>query len=121
MKTEAKAWQKLREEAAAQLRSNFADTVLRGANGPAPALWTRLFERGAGHLRPGFAERVLRAARILPRTPSLLDQLALGAATAAFCLLSALAIHARTTHLENERNLAGWHQLAAEVQDIEEI
>ncbi len=121
MKTEAKAWQKLREAASAQLNPRFAETVLRGANGPSPGVWARLFARGALHLGPGFAERVLRAARQLPRSPSLLDQLALGAATAAFCLLGALAIDARTTYLENERNLAGWQQLAAEVQDVEEI
>lgn len=119
MKTEDQAWHDLQRHAAAQLRPDFANRVLRTAHGPQPAVWQQLQSHAAAQIRPGFAERVLRAARALPGVPSLLDQFAFSAATAALCLLGVVFMHARSTHLEEERNIAGWHQLAAEVQDID--
>lgn len=119
MKTEDQAWRELQRHAAAQLRPDFADRVLRATQGPAPAAWEQLHAHAAAQIRPGFAERVLRAARVLPGMPSLVDQLALSAATAALCLLGVVYVHARTVHQEEQRNLAGWHQLATETQDVD--
>lgn len=119
MKPEDHAWRELQRYAAAQLRPDFSQRVLRAAQGPTPAAWQQLQAHAASQLRPGFAARVLRAARIFPRVPSLLDQVALSAATAALCLLGVMFVHAHNTRLEEQQNLAGWQQLAAEVQDIE--
>jgi hypothetical protein len=119
MKTEDQAWQDLQRHASAQLRSDFASRVLLRTNGPSDAAWQRLRHEGARKLRVGFAERVLRAARALPHSPSLLDQLAFSAGTAALCLAAVVFSHAHATHLQEERNLAGWQQLAAEVQDLD--
>jgi hypothetical protein len=121
MKTEDHAWRSLQAHASAQLRTDFADRVVRRAHGPDAATWTQLNARAADQLRPGFAARVLRAARALPTAvPSLLDQLAFGAATAAICLAAVLYLHSRSTNLENERNLAGWQQIADEADDLDQ-
>ena len=119
MKTEDKAWRDLRQRAAAELRPDFAHRVLRVARGPESAAWEQLQAHAAAQLRPGFAERVLRAARALPRLPSLLDQFALSAATATLCLVGVLLMHAHNTQLQEQQNLAGWQQYAAEVQDVD--
>lgn len=119
MKTESQAWRELQQKAAAQLRPAFAERVLRTAQWPGPAAWSQLRVHAAAQLRPGFAERVLRVARGLPGVPSLLDQFALSAATAMLCLLGVLFAHAHSVHVEEQRNLAGWQQLAAEVQDVD--
>jgi hypothetical protein len=118
MKTENQAWRSLQAHASAQLRGGFADRVLRAARGPEAATWAQLRAHGAAQLRPGFAERVLRAARAVQAgVPSLFGQFAIGAATAAICLLTVVYFHSRAIRLAEERNLAGWQQLAAEVQD----
>ena len=117
MNTESQAWKKLQQDAAARLSPDFADRVLRLAQGPTPATWQQLHDRAAAEIRPGFADRVLRAARGLRRGPSVFDQLVFGAATAAVCMASVLFMHARTNHLEEERKLAGWQQLVAEAQE----
>ena len=120
MKTEDQAWRSLQAHASAQLRLNFADRVLRTAHGPDAEAWKQLQGRAAAQIRPGFAARVLRAARALPsNVPSLFDQFAFGAVTAAICLIAVIVVHARSTRLENERNLAGWQQLADETQDLD--
>ena len=121
MNTEDQAWRELQTHAAAQLRSGFADRVLRGAQGPTPAVWQQLQDYAATRLRPGFAARVLRAARSLPRVPTLFDQLALGAITITVCLLGALFMHAYSIRMEEQRNLARWQRLAAEFQDVDAI
>ena len=122
MKTENQAWRDLQAHAAAQLRADFADRTLRFAHGPAEAGWAQLRTHAAAQVRPGFAARVLRAARALPnKMPSLLDQLAFGAATAALCLAAVLYFHSRSARLENERNLAGWQQLADESDEADQI
>lgn len=121
MKNEDQAWRELRRHAAAQLRTDFSERVLRAAQGPAAETWRQLQARGAAQIRPGFAERVLRAARAFPRVPSLFDQLALGGATAAVCLLGVVFMHERTTQIEEERNIARWEQLAAELQELDSV
>jgi hypothetical protein len=120
MKPEDKAWRLLQERAASQLRNGFADRVLRGANGPRPETWRQLQAEGASKLRIGFAERVLRAARQIPGVPSMLDQFAFSAATAAVCVFAVVAVHTVYVRVESERNLAGWQQLADDAQDIEQ-
>jgi hypothetical protein len=117
MKPEEHAWRSLQHHASAQLRTGFADRVLRAAAGPAPETWRELQTHAATHLRPGFAERVLRAARELPGMPSLLDQFALSVGTAAVCAIAMFFFDAQTAKLENERNLASWQQLAMVAAD----
>ena len=107
----------MRSHAAAQLRTGFADRVLRGAHGPEVATWQALRAQGARQLRPGFAERVLRAAREMPGVPSLLDQFALSVGTAVVCAVAVFFFHARSAKLEDERNLASWQQMAQVVVD----
>lgn len=120
MKTEDHAWQALRDRAARQLPPGFADRVLRAAQGPSPATWQRLQAEGAAQLRPGFAERVLRAARDFPlNAPSLFNQFALGAATVAICVGAVFAVDSRSSRVDEQIALAGWQQLAMEVQEID--
>ena len=120
MKPEDQAWRDLQAHASHQLRHGFADRVLRLAHGPAAASWENLRAHGAAQLRPGFAERVLRAARsVQSGMPSLFGQFAVGAATAGICLLAVVYFHTRANRIEEERNLAGWQRLAAEVQDLD--
>ena len=120
MKTENQAWHDLQAHAVTQLRSDFADRTLRFARGPAAAEWEQLRTHAAAQLRPGFAARVLRAARALPGSATLLEQFAFGAATAAICLVAVVYLHSSNTRLENERNLAGWQQLADEADDLDQ-
>ncbi|HVU34483.1 MAG TPA: hypothetical protein VHE61_13695 [Opitutaceae bacterium] len=119
MKTEDQAWRELQQHAVAQLRPDFANRVIRAAHGPDAAAWQQLQSHAAAQLRPGFAERVLRAARAIPGVPSLLDQFALSAATAALCLLGVVLVHSHNTQLQEQRNLARWQQLADEAQDAD--
>lgn len=117
MKTEDHAWKDLQNHASAQLRSGFADRVLRQAQGPSAQEWQALRAHGAAQLRPGFAERVMRAARgIQERVPSLFDRLAFGAATVAACIAAVVFVHNRQVREEEAQALAGWQQVAAEAQ-----
>jgi hypothetical protein len=120
MKTENQAWRDLQARASAQLRPDFAARTLRFAHGPAAAEWEQLHTHASAQLRPGFAARVLRAARALPGGMTLREQLTFGAATAAICLVAVVFLHSRTARLENERNLAGWEQLANEADDLDQ-
>ncbi len=119
MNSEDQAWRELQRHAAAQLRPDFSQRVLRAAHGPDAAVWKQWQTHAAAQIRPGFAERVLRAARSLPRVPSLFDQLALSAATASLCLLAVVFVHSRSAHMEEQQNLARWHQLAVESQEYD--
>src|ERR1043165_8811010 len=120
MKTEDQAWRDLQAQASAQLRSGFADRVLRAAHGAPAEAWAQLNDRAAAQIRPGFAERVLRAARELKVVPSIFDQFVLGAATVAVCLVAVFVLHNRSSRIEEERALAGWQQLAAEAQEFDQ-
>ena len=117
MKPEEHAWRSLQNHAAAQLRTGFADRVLRTAHGPDAAAWQHLKTQAGAQLRPGFAERVLRAAREIPGVPSLLDQFALSIGTAAVCALGLFFFDAQNAKLEDERNLASWQQMAQVAED----
>jgi hypothetical protein len=117
MKAEDQAWRSLRTHAAAQLRTGFADRVLRASHGPEAATWRALQAEGAAQLRPGFAERVLRVARELPGVPSLLDQFALSVGTATVCAIALFLFNAQSAKNEDERNLASWQQLALVAAD----
>ncbi len=119
MKTEDQAWRDLQRHAAGQLRPDFASRTVRAAHGPDAAVWQQLQTLAAAQIRPGFAERVMRAARHLPGMPSLIDQFAFSAVTAALCLGAVVIAHTVQIQRENERNLAGWQQLAADAQDFE--
>lgn len=120
MKTEDHAWQALRQHAAKQLPSDFAGRVLRAAAGPQPEAWRQLQAHAVAQLRPGFAERVLRAARDFPaNVPSLFNQFALGAVTVAVCLIAVVAVHSRSSRLDEQIAVAGWKQLALEAQEID--
>jgi hypothetical protein len=123
MKPESYAWRQLAEHASTQLRPGFASDVLRTARGPQPEAWCQMEAHAADILRPGFANRVIRAVRAaLPaQMPSLFSQVALSAATAAVCMLAVVYLHDRTTRLKDERSLAGWRQLAADAQDLDQI
>lgn len=118
MKSEDHAWQELQRHAAGQLRSDFAQRVVRFAQGPDASVWQRLQAQAAAQIRPGFAERVLRAARAIPGVPSLLDRFALSAATAALCLGAVVIAHNVQVQRENDRNLASWRQLVADAQEF---
>ena len=117
MKPEEHAWRALNEHASAQLRSGFADRVLRAAHGPSTETWRQLQAHAAAQLRPSFAARVLRAARKIPGVPSFVDQFAFSIGTAALCTAAVFFFHARATALEDERNLASWQQLALQADD----
>ena len=122
MKTENQAWLKLQQHAAAQLRPDFADRTLHYAQGPAASVWQQLRAHAAAQLRPGFATRVLRAARALPDAmPTILEEFVFGAATTAVCLMAVVYLHSRTASIENERNLAGWQQLADEAGELDQL
>lgn len=116
MKNEDQAWRELQRHAAAQLRPDFATRVMQASLGPRPTAWKNLRAFAAAQLRPGFADRVLAAARVWPRMPSLADQFALSAATTALCLLGVIFLHSRSTQVQEQQNIASWHQLADEAE-----
>jgi hypothetical protein len=117
MKPEEHAWRALNDHAAAQLRSGFAQRVLRAAHGPQKETWRELYAEGARQLRPGFAERVLRVARAAADMPSLASQFALSAATAAVCLAAVAFVHHRTVEAADARNLAEWKEMVSLATD----
>jgi hypothetical protein len=82
--------------------------------------WADLRRHASAHLRPGFADRVVRTARAgAEAVPSLLRIFALSAATAAICLLLVtLAGDAARDAAENDFNLAGWQQIAADADEF---
>ncbi len=121
MKPVDHAWRVLQARAEAQLRGDFADRVVRSSRGPQPETWQHLQAVAAARLRPGFAARVLRAARQIPGVPSLLDQFALCAVTALLCVVAVVFVHSRGVRNESERNLAGWEQLADDIQEIDQF
>ena len=113
MKPEESAWRSLQSHASAQLRTGFADRVLRASRGPQSEAWQQLQAQAAAQIRPGFAERVLRAARAVADAPSLASHFALSAVTAAICLAAVLFVADRIERSTDERNLAEWERLVA--------
>jgi hypothetical protein len=84
-------------------------------------VWRRLLERGAAQLSPGFPGRVLRAARSrVEAAPLFMRQFALCAATAALCLAAVAIYHTTSSGDENDRNLAGWEQIASQAADLDQ-
>lgn len=118
MNPEEKAWKRLEEHAAAQLRSGFADRVMRVSQGPDARVWQQMQDHAAAQVRLGFADRVMRAVR-KEMMPTFFGQMALSAATVAVCLLAVIFMHERSTKLEDQRNLDGWQRLAVDVQDLD--
>ena len=88
---------------------------------PVEHAWRALQARAEAQLRGDFADRVLRAARQIPGVPSLLDQFALCAVTALLCVVAVVFVHSRGVRNESERNLAGWEQLADDIQEIDQF
>ena len=119
MKPEEFAWRSLQQHAASQLRTGFADRVIRTAQGPRAEAWHALTTKAAAQIRPGFAERVLRAARAVADAPSLASQFALSAVTAAICLGAVVLVHHHISDQADERNLAEWAQIVAVARDLD--
>ena len=119
MKNEDQAWRQLQQHAAGRLQPEFAQRVLRHARGADAVAWAQLRSHAAAQIRPGFAERVLRVARALTSAPSLLDQLALCAATATVCLLAVLFVNERNYRSVEQANLVSWAQLADEMENLD--
>jgi hypothetical protein len=117
MKPEEFAWRSLQSHASAQLRTGFADRVLRASRGPQPEAWRQLQSHAMAQLRPGFAERVVRAARAVADAPSLASHFALSAVTAALCLAAVLFVNDRIERTADERNLEEWERLVAVADD----
>jgi hypothetical protein len=81
-------------------------------------LWRERQAHAAARLSPGFADRVLRLARAsVEAAPSLLGQFLLGAATAAACALVVVVVHSRLTHVQDQRTLADWQEIASSSAD----
>jgi hypothetical protein len=92
----------------------FANTTNRTMN-PENHAWTCLGNHAATQLSTGFADRTLLAAR--RPTPSHSGQFFLSATTATLCVLTVVIFFTRATKAENSQNLAGWHQVAAAIDD----
>jgi hypothetical protein len=83
-----------------------------------PRVWDRLQARASAQLRPAFADRVLRAARSAAEAaPSLLGQLAVCAATAAFCFVAVAVVHTAKVRVQSSRSLADWQVIAPATDD----
>jgi hypothetical protein len=87
---------------------------------PEHEAWMRLREHAASQLTPGFADRVLRASRARPSSPLFVAHFAMCAATAAACLAAVALYQSRVSGDENATNLAGWNEIAAQANDIEQ-
>lgn len=86
---------------------------------PEPYAWMALHEHAAHQLSPGFAQRTIAAARRV--APTLTSQVLVSLATAAVCLVAIYMVDAHLTKLETARNLAGWQQLADEVEYLGQL
>ena len=85
---------------------------------PEHEAWTALREHAASQITPGFPERVLRAARLRP-SPLFVAHFAMCAATAALCI-AAVAIYQSGVHGDDAKNQAGWSEIAAQANDLEQ-
>ncbi len=82
--------------------------------------WTSLREHAASQLKPGFPDRVLRAARTPASSPLIVAHFAMCAATAAACLVAVALYQARVSGDEDATSLAGWNEIAAQSNDLEQ-
>ena len=83
--------------------------------------WRLLREHAAAQITPGFADRVLRAARAGARaTPLFMREFALCAATAALCVAAVVVYNKTSSGDENARNLAGWQEIVAQADDLDQ-
>jgi hypothetical protein len=87
---------------------------------PEHEAWMRLREHAASQLTPGFPDRVLRAARARPSSPLFVAHFAMCAATAAACLAAVAFYQSRLSGDENATSLAGWSEIAAQANDLEQ-
>ncbi len=81
--------------------------------------WARLREHAAAQITPGFPDRVLRAARSAA-SPLLISHFVMCAATAAMCLVAVALYDARVSVDEDAKNIAGWGEIAAQANDLEQ-
>jgi hypothetical protein len=81
--------------------------------------WERMREHAASLIAPGFPDRVLRAARART-SPLFIAHFAMCAATAAVCLVAVALYHARASGDEDAQNIAGWGEIAAQSNDLEQ-
>jgi hypothetical protein len=81
--------------------------------------WMSLREHAASLIEPGFPDRVLRAARARS-SPLFVTQFAMCAATAALCLAAVAIYQARFSATDDGQNLAGWSEITAQANDLEQ-
>jgi hypothetical protein len=81
--------------------------------------WMQLREHAASLIKPGFADRVLRATRARP-APLFVAQFAMCAATAALCVAAVAIYSSQLSSDENAQNLAGWNEITAQANDLEQ-
>jgi hypothetical protein len=78
-----------------------------------------LREHASSLIKPGFADRVIRAARTRP-APLFVAQFAMCAATAALCVAAVVIYGSGTSSDQNAQNLAGWNEISAQANDLEQ-
>ena len=81
--------------------------------------WALLREHAAAQIAPGFPERVLQAARAAA-SPLFIAHFAMCAATAAVCLVAVALYNARISGDENAQSIAGWGEITAQANDLEQ-
>ncbi|MGH7996273.1 MAG: hypothetical protein ACREFX_07975 [Opitutaceae bacterium] len=84
---------------------------------PESEAWQQLREKAAAQIRPGFADRVIRAARAAIG-PSAWSQFAIGAATAALCLIALAFFQASQGQGDRGQSLAGWRQVSQAADEM---
>jgi len=83
---------------------------------PESHAWTCLGDHAASQLSAGFAERAVRASRTAACTP--MGQFFLSATTTTICVAAVMLFFFQTTRVENNRNLAGWQEIASANDDL---
>jgi hypothetical protein len=86
---------------------------------PEHEAWMRLQEHAASRISPGFADRVLRVARA-HASPLFVAQFAMCVATAVLCVAGVLLFHAQVSADDDASNLAGWTEITAQANDLEQ-
>jgi hypothetical protein len=81
--------------------------------------WKSLRDAAASQISPGFADRVLRAARA-EAAPLFVSHFLMCAATAALCLAAVAVYQSNASGDEDASNLAGWSEIAAQSNDLDQ-